>query len=740
MSNKISLCLIVGNVAEYINRCLESFAPMADEICIVRAIGNQNPDETLELAKSFCQKRGIPFRSAIYQNKPGHESWPHIDDFAAARQASFDLASHDYCFWCDTDDILVSGAERIKKHAAGGEYACFMFPYDIFGKNVVINRERMMLKSSGRWEYAVHEHFKFHVEPVTAAVDEGVVIQHLPKLSKTGSNERNLKILESIPKDQLNCGLKYHLHGELFGAGRTEEAVQLAVELLQDQQLGKDERYDLLLALTLQTTDMQQRIDLLHEAHKTDPIRREALGVLSCTMMDTGKPVESLAYARQMMATTRPENECWNSRKHFYTYTGDDIYQQALRVNGRIEEAEKVRQIALAKYGGPRIALIHATRGRPEQASKCRKAWHDLAEFPEQIEHVFAIDSDDKESAPLRRFHHVVVPAGGGCVRAWNFAAGICTAPVYIQLSDDWIPTPKWDSEIIARIGDLSQPKVLAISDGHRKDNLLCMAIMTRKYYEQDWFMFHPDFTGVYSDNHFTDTAYARGAVIEARDIVFEHKHPAFETAKMDATYAAQNNPARYRQGLEVFNRLANGDDWSTVPGFFNYYPFYHAMAERLQDGDRVAEIGVWFGRSLIHLAQHCKRLGKRVKFYAVDTFKGESNQKEHEATVKLCGGSIRPHFEANLKRCGVSDMVKIIESDSALGAACVDDKSLAFCFVDAAHDYASVKRDIAAWLPKVKPGGIIAGHDIQHAEVKQAVDELLDKTHQQPPIWVKEL
>ena len=30
----ISLCLIVGNVEEYIERCLESFAPIADEIVV----------------------------------------------------------------------------------------------------------------------------------------------------------------------------------------------------------------------------------------------------------------------------------------------------------------------------------------------------------------------------------------------------------------------------------------------------------------------------------------------------------------------------------------------------------------------------------------------------------------------------------------------------------------------------------------------------------------------------------
>lgn len=50
--------------------------------------------------------------------------------------------------------------------------------------------------------------------------------------------------------------------------------------------------------------------------------------------------------------------------------------------------------------------------------------------------------------------------------------------------------------------------------------------------------------------------------------------------------------------------------------------------------------------------------------------------------------------------------------------------------FIDANHEYAHVKRDILSWLPKVRPGGILAGHDYapeipMFSGVKQAVDEI---------------
>jgi hypothetical protein len=58
-------------------------------------------------------------------------------------------------------------------------------------------------------------------------------------------------------------------------------------------------------------------------------------------------------------------------------------------------------------------------------------------------------------------------------------------------------------------------------------------------------------------------------------------------------------------------------------------------------------------------------------------------------------------------------------------------DASLEWVHLDARHDYASVKADIEAWLPKVKAGGWLSGDDYDEQkwpEVVRAVSEALPR------------
>lgn len=204
----------------------------------------------------------------------------------------------------------------------------------------------------------------------------------------------------------------------------------------------------------------------------------------------------------------------------------------------------------------PKISLLHATRGRPQQARECRQNWLNSAAKPERVEHLFAVDCDDADSiaqlADLKP--QIVKEAGAGCVAAWNLAANHATGKVLVQLSDDWLPLPRWDEILIGRIGNVNKPRVLRISDGHRSDDLFCMAILTRKrLIQQGWFL-SPAYTGIYSDDEFSFRAFEDGVIVDARDVVFTHRHPNYDaTVPMDETYRQQNDSAKYADARRIF-------------------------------------------------------------------------------------------------------------------------------------------------------------------------------------------
>ncbi len=70
-----------------------------------------------------------------------------------------------------------------------------------------------------------------------------------------------------------------------------------------------------------------------------------------------------------------------------------------------------------------------------------------------------------------------------------------------------------------------------------------------------------------------------------------------------------------------------------------------------------------------------------------------------------------------------------VIHHDMSVRAAAKTPDGLDFVFIDADHSYEGCRKDIEAWSKKLRPGGLLSGHDYDNVEfpqwgVKRAVDE----------------
>jgi len=170
--------------------------------------------------------------------------------------------------------------------------------------------------------------------------------------------------------------------------------------------------------------------------------------------------------------------------------------------------------------------------------------------------------------------------------------------------------------------------------------------------------------------------------------------------------------------GMTVLERI---NDKELPDGWFSDLDIdlYREYVSKVPDGGIIIEIGNWKGRSLCSLADIIK--AKKLKVYAVDTFKGGTTHAEEAKK-----SDIYQEFINNIDRFGLNEYLTIFRTESVSAASMLANNCADLIFIDASHDYESVKNDISAWLPKLKSNGIIGGHDYPYcADVKKAVDEI---------------
>ncbi len=146
----------------------------------------------------------------------------------------------------------------------------------------------------------------------------------------------------------------------------------------------------------------------------------------------------------------------------------------------------------------------------------------------------------------------------------------------------------------------------------------------------------------------------------------------------------------------------------------------FDIITDDLSGNLTIAEIGVYQGRGTALICVNLINKGIEFEYHAIDHFNGSlehDNKIDYETIAR-----------SNLKP--LEGLINIHKNDSITQSTLFPDRYFDIVYIDASHDYESVKEDIHAWLPKVKPGGYICGDDYctSWAGVYNAVNEIFGK------------
>jgi hypothetical protein len=217
----------------------------------------------------------------------------------------------------------------------------------------------------------------------------------------------------------------------------------------------------------------------------------------------------------------------------------------------------------------PLFSICH-TSARPQGWQASAKQWLQFADHPGLVEYILCIDErwgfTEEPEPPMD------TPADWkvcwnrkrmSCVDGWNTTAKLAAGLVLIMNADDFYPPQHWDSSfcriINDQVPDVRSDFVLRISQSlanGNAPNMLNTAILSRARYERLGYVYYPEYEGMFADDDYSEHAWMDNVVIDARHMVFEHRHPTTTPGvEWDDAYRYENRRESYELGKAILER-----------------------------------------------------------------------------------------------------------------------------------------------------------------------------------------
>ena len=158
-----------------------------------------------------------------------------------------------------------------------------------------------------------------------------------------------------------------------------------------------------------------------------------------------------------------------------------------------------------------------------------------------------------------------------------------------------------------------------------------------------------------------------------------------------------------------------------------------------------IVEIGVWEGKMTVSIANsaypefiHC------IDWWKGNVAESEASGQKHVTEILLETRDVKTIFEGNIKELTNQNVhLHSLDCNEWLKECTL---SIKFCYLDASHDYASVKETLELLLPRLVMGGVICGSDFLSAGnnrqdlqggVQRAVQEILPRAKNVDNVWL---
>ena len=139
-------------------------------------------------------------------------------------------------------------------------------------------------------------------------------------------------------------------------------------------------------------------------------------------------------------------------------------------------------------------------------------------------------------------------------------------------------------------------------------------------------------------------------------------------------------------------------------------------------DVKSIVEIGTWDGENAVGL----RKCFPDAYLYLVDPYQPFPSYLENGGPMSENPEAFKAAYKTVCKQFENDPKTTMIKHTSLEGASLVPN-NIDLIFIDGDHSYEHVKQDILTWRPKVRPGGLLTGHDysLLLPDLMKAVNEI---------------